>query len=132
MKKSYGQRLRETLDGRITRQEQFSYLKQAIEDAKQEASRASSRAVFAAQDAERHAFEKYARMHQELSCVFERIGIEMGRRLGDELRPHAEKMASGMSLKLSSHFDYEMQCEVIRAEIPALRFSYILNPSKWR
>lgn len=97
--------------------------------------RANQRLAHAKEDA----FNEYTKQHDMIAEAVKRIGVELGRALGPELAPIAEKILasdrraqrlpmSPIAFDLSAQVNPYDAVTVIRGEIPSLRYNIALRP----
>lgn len=93
--------------------------------------------------AKEEAFQDYARQHDMIGEAVKRIGVELGRALGPQLLPIAEKILASdrrSERHLMSPVPFELSAEVrpydmvtvIRGEIPRLNYNFAIMPERGR
>lgn len=105
-------------------EENLMHMKRRASMAEVRATQAETRAY----NAESRAFERFAASSGMLKQLAERMGMELGRALGEELMPHAERFLSAGPRRppsLSCHRSIsDTKIIRVRADIPAFAVEY--------
>lgn len=116
--------------------EQIASLTAQLAAARTLADHATARAMAAERaihSAEARAFDRFAQASGLLKAATEEMARAMGARLGDEVRPHAERLLTAAQSRCQEPFSVRLAREAvedvvtIRGEIPALHYAYRLT-----
>lgn len=112
--------------------ERIAELERRLSDLEAQVAQQTSRAraaEFRAANATEQAFKRLSEQQGYLEHVVKEIGVQLGRALGPELRPIAERILSSRRepspmCDLSAHASWDkLETTVIRGEIPAFRYN---------